>query len=216
MCCGRISESVAGCMFLSAPSDGTVLSNCSDSSSFILCSATSKPSLLHKSTLGRLLCCSVSSPWESRLIRLLFRFFCVPCSDEWERVQESLTRSPKQSAHPLVPPGPTHCWESCLSRWLHTGVHRGPPLWTPMFLSKCLIRADTQGLLWGSWLRQTSRSWTAVWGRSWWTRLMKVSRFCLNNVGKRHTRGLLEEMRKWVRHGRLKTPGFLKTPLAIT
>lgn len=196
MCCGRalywLSESVAGCTFLSVPSDGTILSNFSDSSPFILCSAASMHSLLNMSTLGRLLCCSVSSPSEYRLIWLLFLFFCVPCSDEWERVLESLTRPPKQSAHPLDPPGPTNCWDSCLSLWLHAGVHRGSSLWTPMFLSNCLIRADTQGLIWGSWLRQTSRSWTAVRERSWWTRLMKVSRFCLNNVGKRHTRGLLE------------------------
>lgn len=201
MCCGRalywLPESVTGWMFFSAPCDGTTLSNFSDTS-FILCSAASTHSLLHMSTLGRLLCCSISSLSESRLIWLLFLFFCVPFSDEWERVPESLTWPPKQSAQPLVPPGPTNCWESCLSLWLHLGVHRGSSLWKPMFLSNCLIRADTQGLLWESWLRQTSRSLIAVWGRSWWTRPMKVSRFCLNNVGKRHTRGLLEWMRKWV------------------
>lgn len=196
MCCGRasrLSESGTGCMFSSEPSDGTILPNFSEISSF---SATSKQSLLPVSTFDRLLCCSVSSPPESRLISLFFLFFCVRCSNVLQRVPESLTRPAKQSAHALVPPGPTNCWVRCLSLWLHSGVHRGSSLLTPMFLCNCLIRAETQGLLRGSWPRQTSRSWMAVWGRSCWTRPMKVSRFCWKDVGKRHTRGWLEQVRK--------------------
>lgn len=200
MCCGsksiRLSESVTGSNFSSVPSDRT-LCNFSDESSFVFCSAASTHSWRLTSIFDRFLCCTVSSTSESRLIWLLFLFFWAPCSNELGRDPEPLTRPPKQSAHPLVPPGLTNCWESCFILWLHMGVHRGSSLWTPMFLSSWLIRADTQGLLWGSWLRQTSRSRTAVWGRSRWIRLMKVSRFCLNNVGKRHTRGLLE-WEKWL------------------
>lgn len=170
MCSGSTSHGLsdAGCSPPSAVPSEASLPNLADITSSVLCCASFRHSLPETSIFIRLLCCPVSSPSESRMIKLPFRFLWVPCSDTLDLVGDpDSSASPlKHFAHPPFSPKPTKRCDSFSSLWLHCGVYRGSSLWTPMFLSSCLTSVDTQGLGRGSWLRHLSRWKTVVWGRS--------------------------------------------------